>query len=91
MFRQSDAYNYASTYHLENASFIRLKNTELAYNLNYLKGIPNLFKDVRLFVRGSNLFTLSPIKYFDPETTSSDMKYFPQIMTITGGITIALQ
>ena len=91
MYRQSDAYNYTSTYHLENATFIRLKNAELAYNLRYLKGLPGLFKEVRLFVRGSNLFTLSPIKYFDPETTSQDMKYFPQIMTVTGGIRITIQ
>lgn len=91
MFRQSDAYNYTSTYHLENASFIRLKNAELAYNFRYLKGVPSLFKEIRVFVRGSNLFTVSPIKYFDPESTSQDMKYFPQTMTITGGISITLQ
>lgn len=91
MFRQSDAYNYNSTYNLQNASFIRLKNAELAYNFHHLKRIPNLLKEIRIFVRGSNLLTWSPIKYFDPEATSSDMKYFPQIMTITGGINITLQ
>ena len=91
MFRQSDAYNYTSTYHLENASFIRLKNAELAYNFRHLNGLPALFKEVRVFVRGSNLFTLSPIKYFDPESTSQDMKYFPQTMTVTSGISITLQ
>jgi hypothetical protein len=91
MFKQGDNYNRASMYHLQDASFIRLKNLELAYNLGYLKGLPDFFKEVKVYLRGTNLWTLSSVKYYDPEASNQDLKYFPQQTTFIGGLTITIQ
>lgn len=47
----------ASTYWLRNAAYLKLKNAELGYN----------HKTFRVYLRGTNLFTISPFKYWDPE------------------------
>jgi hypothetical protein len=51
---------------LEDASYLRLKNLTLAYNLPFKKYISNL----RLYVSGTNLFTLTKYSGFDPEVSS---------------------
>lgn len=59
-----------NTYWVHNADYIRLKNIEVGYNF------PNSITDklsmeaLRIYFTGANLFTLSKIKDFDPETTS---------------------
>jgi len=58
-----------STFWLQNASFLRLKTLQVDYT------VPDKFlskfklSSLMLFVNGSNLFTLSDIKWFDPEGT----------------------
>lgn len=63
--------NYGSTYWLRSAAFLRLKNVCLSYDLpkHWVKSIH--LSDVKLFVMGSNLFTIDKIKFFDPESDSS--------------------
>ncbi|MCI1640625.1 MAG: TonB-dependent receptor [Bacteroidales bacterium] len=53
----SDNNTQASTFFLRKANYIRLKTAEIGYS----------FKSFRLYVSGSNLFTISPFKYWDPE------------------------
>jgi len=52
---------------LHDASFLRLRDMQIGYNLpkNLIKGVP----DIRLFLRGSNLFTWDKLKGWnlDPE------------------------
>ena len=69
MFDQGDAYNKPSTHHLYNASFIRLKNAEIAYNFSALNRIPsnNLLNGLRIYLRGTNLWTWDQTEFFDPE------------------------
>ncbi|MBB2144924.1 SusC/RagA family TonB-linked outer membrane protein [Pedobacter sp. LMG 31464] len=56
-----------STWWLKSADFIRLKSAEIGYTLNqsFIKryGI----KNVRVFINGTNLITLSKWKFWDPE------------------------
>ena len=88
---KGDIYNQKeSDFWLKDASFIRLKNLEIAYNLpsEWLSGING--KGLRLYVRGSNLLTFSPIKRFDPEIANEAGRYYPQTTTITAGININL-
>lgn len=46
-----------STYWLRDASFLKLKNAEVGYR----------FKNMRVYLRGSNLLTFSSFKLWDPE------------------------
>ncbi|NSL86439.1 TonB-dependent receptor [Chitinophaga sp. Mgbs1] len=79
-----------SDYWLHNASYIRLKNLELAYNLpaQWLRhaGIRN----VRIYVSGNNLLTFSRLKQIDPEAGAYLTIMYPMLRSYNGGINIQL-
>src|SRR5699024_6841085 len=56
-----------STFWLENASFLRLKTLQLGYALpnNIISQIG--LTSARVYINGNNLFTVTPMKWFDPE------------------------
>lgn len=60
--------NYRNSFWLNNASYLRLKSIELAYNCpkSWFKGTP--ISGVRLCLTGYNLLTFTGIKNIDPET-----------------------
>lgn len=68
---QSNARSFESSRFLHDGSFIRLKNVQLSYN------IPNAvtkkwhLNNVRIFVIGQNLWTLTKFKGWDPEVFRS--------------------
>lgn len=60
-----------TTRFLEDNSFIRLKNVELAYNVPEKMLLKTkLFTQVRVFVSASNLFTLTKYSGIDPEVSA---------------------
>lgn len=64
----SNSYNErTSTFWLQNASYLRLKNVELSYRLPKAWTSSVRISGVKLFVNGYNLITLSGIKDRDPE------------------------
>lgn len=60
--------NYRNSFWLNNASYLRLKSIELAYDFpkSWLKNTP--ISAIRLSLSGYNLFTLTGIDNIDPET-----------------------
>lgn len=80
--------SYTSTFWLESANFLRLKNIYLSYNLP--KSWVHLVKmsDVELYVSGSNLFTIDNIKIFDPELNSNNGITYPLQRVIMAGLKI---
>ncbi|WP_372757223.1 SusC/RagA family TonB-linked outer membrane protein [Mariniflexile sp.] len=77
--------NQTSTFWIENASFFRLKNVELSYTLsNDLWTVKNM----KFYVRGTNLFVLSNVKDLDPEVPNSGVNNYPLFRTVTGGVTL---
>jgi TonB-linked SusC/RagA family outer membrane protein len=52
---------------VEDGSYLRLKNIELAYNLNLET---NFIKKLRIFVSGQNLLTFTKYSWWDPEVNS---------------------
>jgi TonB-linked SusC/RagA family outer membrane protein len=58
---------YTSTYWLRNGDFMRLKSVELGYTLpiNWVRKVK--LSGTRLFVNGTNLFTITGLKNQDPE------------------------
>ena len=82
--------NYASTYFLKDASFMRLRAIQLGYSF-----APNIInkvgaKSLRIYFVGDNVFTISKFPGLDPERTSSSGTYvtFPQIKTFTFGASV---
>jgi len=78
-----------STYAIQNGAYIRLKSIELGYSLpkNILKHVG--MKDMRIYVNGYNLFTLSKVKDMDPEHPSDNYGYvYPLNKTINLGASV---
>ncbi|MGB5989279.1 MAG: SusC/RagA family TonB-linked outer membrane protein, partial [Marinifilaceae bacterium] len=77
--------NYNSSRRIVSASYLRLKNVSLAYNLpkNMLKAIH--LSNVRLYATGVNLWTLSKMDDFDPELADRGQAFnnydFPSLRT----------
>lgn len=60
-------YEKVSDYYLENASFVRIRNIQLAYNFpqSVLKTLH--LQNLRVYVSGQNLFTFTDYSGFSPE------------------------
>jgi TonB-linked SusC/RagA family outer membrane protein len=76
-----------SDYWLADASFLRVKYIQLGYNFE-----PKLVKklklnNLRLFVNAQNAFTISKMKYLDPETRGSEANY-PMMKVYTVGLNV---
>lgn len=78
----------ASDFWLADASFLRLKNVELSYTWNNRK-LDSVLRQMKFFVRGTNLCVLSAVKDVDPETPDAGLTTYPAYMTITAGLTFS--
>ncbi len=68
----------SSTWWLRNGSFLRLKSVELGYTLPRQIGQRMHMEKVRIYMNGSNLFTFSKFKLWDPEMAGNGLGYPPQ-------------
>lgn len=61
----------SSDFHLQNASYIRLKNLEIGYSLpeKWLKSMK--IQGIRIYFSGYNLLTFTGLKYLDPEFSAN--------------------
>ena len=73
--------------YLEDASFLRLRNVALSYNVDKkVLDKMNLFNGIRIFVQGTNLFTWTKYTGFDPEgTVPSSFFEYPVAQTYSLG------
>ena len=80
-----------STFWLKDASFIRLKNLTIGYNLPKNIVFEKLgVQSVRLFATGTNLLTFSKIDFRDPEQPGGTSAAYPIMKSYTAGINITL-
>jgi len=82
--------NLRTDRYLEDASFLRLRNVTLAYDLDkdFLKRT-NFITGVRIYAQGQNLLTFTKWRGFDPESNlSSTFFEFPTPKTWTLGVDI---
>jgi TonB-linked SusC/RagA family outer membrane protein len=89
------AYNYSSsnnfktsTYWLKDASYVRLKNLEIGYNIP-----PKITKRIkisnsRVYLNGQNLFLWDKLKYWDPESIQSRLVLHPVMKVYNIGISM---
>lgn len=77
---------YPSTFWLNNASFLRLKNVELGYNVT--KPILTRMKvqSLRVYVSAFNLFTITKVKDYDPEGNNYSGQFYPQQRIVNLGV-----
>ena len=75
-----------SEWWLKNMSFLRLKNLEIGYSLPKRWAERSFISSARIFVRGTNLLTISSFKLWDPELDSNDGGKYPLMMSISGGL-----
>ncbi len=91
---RGDKNHIVQTRYLQDASYIRLKNVTLGYQMP--SNISNSLhvSNIRLFVSGENLFTFSRItKIFDPEAIGggfSSGKMYPLSSTLSFGLNVTL-
>lgn len=82
-----------SSWWLEDASYLRLKNIQVGYTLP--KNISSKLRSdkVRIYASGENLFTKTDFFYgYDPEVpVGSGAGYYPQMKTFTFGISVNLR
>lgn len=79
----------SSSFWIINASYVRLKNIQLGYNLpgHWVKKAG--MSGVRFFANGNNVFTSSKMPVgIDPESPESTNNYVPLIATYTFGVEI---
>ena len=91
--RASDAVSggsFPSTFWLNNAAFTRLKNAQLGYTFPASSVSRLHISALRVFVGGFNLFTLTKVKDYDPEGTSSTGQFYPEQKIINVGVNVKL-
>ena len=77
-----------STFFLIDGSYFKLKNIELSYTLPYHFTKSLVCKNIKVFVRGTNLLTISKVPDLDPEALNAGLSTYPSMMTFTGGLNI---
>ena len=81
-----------STFWLENAAYVRLKNVQIGYTFPKKWMQKARIDNLRLYLSGDNLVTLSDFFYaYDPETPVSKGGYYPQVRTFVIGLNISFK
>lgn len=82
--------NQTSSFWVKNASYVRLKNVQLGYSLPKSVIQKIKFKNVRVYIAGQNLLTISGLKFIDPETsyTTTDGTAYPSMKSVSIGANV---
>ncbi|WP_177181248.1 SusC/RagA family TonB-linked outer membrane protein [Parapedobacter koreensis] len=86
-----DQYNYkqeTSSFWLQDAAYLRLKNAELGYTFPKSLIPENVLKRLRIYLTGTNLLTWSKVKIFDPEAPSGAPYFYPIQKTMMVGLNV---
>lgn len=73
---------------MRSGNFFKLRDAMFSYSLPQNIANKMTLKQVKLFVRGSNLFTISSIKDLDPEYIDAGVTGYPFFRSFTGGINV---
>ena len=83
-----------NSYYIEDGSFFRLKNLQIGYTFDK-RVLGNVFANARVYVQGTNLFTITKYSGLDPEQRSGSDTYFgvdrgnlPQIRQLIVGVNL---
>ncbi len=80
---------YQSTWWVKKADFLRLKQAELGYNFKDKHWLQRLhMENLRFYVNGTNLFTISPWKFWDPELGDGRGISYPNTRVVNLGLRV---
>lgn len=79
--------NRQSTFWMANGRYMRLKNLEIGYTLPKRIASKIAMQNLRVYLSGVNLFTISPFKLWDPDLQTGATNY-PNNRIINIGLTI---
>lgn len=86
---QQNQNNYrSSSLWMRSGNFFKLRDAMFSYSLPQNIANKMTLKQVKLFVRGANLFTISSIKDLDPEYIDAGVTGYPFFRSFTGGINV---
>jgi len=78
-----------STFWLENASYLRLKNIQLGYTLPEKLTNKARVSRMRIYVSADNLLTKTDFFYgYDPESPVTSGGFYPQVKTFVAGVSL---
>lgn len=84
--------NTFSTYWMEDASYLRLKNIQLGYTFPDKWMKKARIDNLRIYASADNLLTISKFFYaYDPETPVSKGGYYPQVRTFVIGLNLSFK
>ena len=88
--RSGQTFRASTTHFLEDGSFLRLRNVQVAYNLPDKVAKSLKLSGVRFYVGGQNLWTGFKFLGFDPEVTGGGLTgaQYPALKTVTVGLTV---
>lgn len=93
-FTYDEKYNQSnlSSYWIEDASYLRLKNVQLGYTLPKHWLSKFRVQNCRIYFSGENLLTFTDFfDSYDPETPNSGGGYYPVTKSVSLGISVTLQ
>jgi TonB-linked SusC/RagA family outer membrane protein len=77
-----------STFNRVSTAYLRLKSLELGYTLPKIKALPDV--GLRVFVNAYNLFTITGVKFVDPEHPDDELsRLYPLNKTYSVGLTLS--
>ena len=84
-----------NTYNLKDASYMRIKNLQIGYNLPKEVCEKIRLKSARLYFSADNLFTFTKMKYVDPERLGTEWwstrgSVYPQTKILSFGVKLKL-
>lgn len=86
---EANKHNYRnSSFWLEDAAYLRLKNVEIAYTLQSRKLKEAGIRTLRVYVNGQNLYTWTKMPYFDPEIANSNGAIYPMMRVFNAGFNV---
>jgi TonB-dependent starch-binding outer membrane protein SusC len=88
--RADQALEQSTTRFLENGGYWRLRNVMLSYNIPARWLQRAKISNIRVFVQGQNLATITKFKGFDPEVPASSLTgaQYPSLKTYTFGLNV---
>jgi len=87
--RNMDINGFPSTFWQMDASFLRLKSLQLSYDIPEYMLSKVKINSMRVFLSGSNLFTLDKLKWYDPEGDRLIGDFYPQSKVYNLGLKIS--
>ena len=79
-----------SSFWLEKSNYLRLKNLEVGYTFRQPALAKAGISTIRIYFAGTNLWTITPLKNWDPEKSSGDQRndVHPNMRTYSFGVNI---